>query len=207
MHQQVLANIFFIAAVWLFHSADAYSITLTPKSKQCFIIEATAGTACSGSFEVISGDPLTIAVKVADPKGGVQFESKYVEGQTESDLSEGSFSFDADYDGDYTMCIGNGNDGEDKIVAFNFRAMPTSGTMDYQYVGLESELTELREGLSALKDHQSYMSQREDVHKDSLDSINMKVLCWTILEAVILIAMAFWQISYIRGFFETKRRL
>jgi len=33
------------------------------------------------------------------------------------------------------------------------------------------------------------------------------VLCWTILEAVILIAMTVWQIYYISSFFETKRRL
>lgn len=196
-----------IAAALCFYAVDAYSITLKPKAKQCFIVEAVAGTSCSGSFEVISGDALAIAVKVTDPKHGLQFESRLIEGQDEKDLSEGSFSFDAELDGDYTMCIGNGNDGEDTVVAFNFRAMPTSGTMDYQYVGLESELMELREGLSSLKDHQSYMSQREDIHKDSLDSINVKVLCWTILEAVILIGMAVWQISYIRGFFETKRRL
>jgi hypothetical protein len=49
--------------------------------------------------------------------------------------------------------------------------------------------------------------QREDVHKITLDSISMKVMCWTVLEAVILVAMSFWQIMYIRSFFETKRRL
>ena len=58
-----------------------------------------------------------------------------------------------------------------------------------------------------LKDHQSYMNQREDMHKLTLESINVKVICWTVLEAVILLAMAAWQISYIRSFFETKRRL
>ena len=66
---------------------------------------------------------------------------------------------------------------------------------------------DLSEGLELLKDHQSYMNQREDVHKDTLDSINVKLLCWTVLESVILVSMALWQIVYIRSFFEIKRRI
>jgi hypothetical protein len=93
-----------------------------------------------------------------------------------------------------------------RLIAFNYRAVAV-GEVDYQFIGLQSELSDLREGLELLKDHQSYMNQREDVHKSSLESIDDKVLLWTVLEAVILIAMAFWQISYIRSFFETKRRL
>ena len=72
---------------------------------------------------------------------------------------------------------------------------------------LQSELADLKEGLELLKDHQSYMNQREDVHKATLESVNTKVLCWTVLEAVILVAMAMWQTLYIRSFFEIKRRL
>lgn len=108
------------------------------------------------------------------------------------------------------MCISNGNqennDGIERLVAFNFRAVP-QGEHDYEFVGLQSELTDLSEGLELLKDHQSYMNQREDVHKDTLESINMKLICWTILEVTILISMALWQIMYIRSFFEIKRRI
>ena len=51
------------------------------------------------------------------------------------------------------------------------------------------------------------MNQREDMHKSTLESINNKVLFWTILESVILIALAYLQIRYISQFFETKRKL
>jgi hypothetical protein len=80
-------------------------------------------------------------------------------------------------------------------------------TSSYEYAGLETEINDMKLGLELLKDHQSYMNQREDVHRATLDAINTKVLCWTILEAIILIGMAVWQISYISGFFETKRKL
>jgi len=46
--------------------------------------------------------------------------------------------------GDYTMCIYNGhkdnNDGIERLVAFNFRAI-AQGENDYEFVGLQSELT------------------------------------------------------------------
>ena len=76
-----------------------------------------------------------------------------------------------------------------------------------RYTGLENEPYDLQRGLDFMTDHQSYMNQREDLHKEELDAISYSVFVWTILEALILVALAAWQISYIRGFFETKRRL
>lgn len=57
------------------------------------------------------------------------------------------------------------------------------------------------------KDHQSYMNQRETIHKGTLESINNKVLFWTILEALALLLMAYLQIQYIANFLETKRKM
>lgn len=206
-------NIFILLCIFLTISlVYPYSIEIDPEVTECFIIEVAKGLPCTGSFEVISIDPKPIVVTVNGPPplNVLHFESKYKSGiDSDKILSEGSFSFDADEEGEHKMCISNGfdyNDGLSRIIAFNFRTV-NAGQSDYQYVGLESELNDLRQGLDQLKDHQSYMSQREDVHKSTLEGINTKVLCWTILEAIILIGMTFWQISYISGFFETKRKL
>ena len=210
---------------------NSYSVEIESGQKECFIVTATpgiiyyyyyyyyyynyyySGTPITGSFEVIHPDPKHISVTAYGPTEYLHFEKKAVEDLEKvdrEDASEGFFSFDADIEGDYTMCIQNGSesesDGVDRLVAFNFRAVKV-GEQDYQFVGLQSELADLKEGLALLRDHQSYMNQREDVHKSSLESINVKVLCWTVLEAIILVAMALWQITYIRSFFETKRRL
>lgn len=190
------------------------SVDIVPGSTDCFIVKAAAGASITGSFEVIHPDAEYIAVDVRGPKDEVHYEkkprSKAEEESDPEDKSEGFFSFDAENAGDYTMCISNGsendNDGVPRLVAFNFRAA-AEGEQDYQFVGLQSELADLKEGLELLKDHQSYMNQREDVHKATLESVNTKVLCWTVLEAIILIAMALWQTLYIRSFFEIKRRL
>jgi|LauGreSuBDMM15SN_2_FD.fasta_scaffold167798_2 hypothetical protein len=198
--------------VQLASRAHSYSIEVESGDTHCFIVNAAAGIPCSGSFEVITPDPEPVVVRVTGPKNKLHFESKYKgDDLGEQNLSEGSFQFDADADGDYKMCISNGDretggDGVLRTVAFNFRAV-ANGQKDYEYAGLDSELAALRLGLDSLRDHQSYMNQRENVHKMTLESINTKVLCWTILEAVILIAMTVWQIYYISSFFETKRRL
>ena len=153
-----------------------------------------------------------MSVNGPKPKNKNYFESKQKKGvdvKTDKELSEGKFSFEAEADGDYEMCVSNGgeeNDGITRIVAFNFRVSDVEES-DYEYAGLKTELAEMRQGLDLLRDHQSYMGQREDLHKETLQSINTKVLCWTVLEAVILIGMSFWQISYISSFFETKRKL
>lgn len=204
-----------VLTVLFIENAFSYSIVVAPSAPpQCFIVTTTADTPCTGSFEVISGDPDSLVVSVIGPPpdSTIHFESSFKDGvDADRDLSEGSFSFDAPVDGDYVMCISNSaaiTDTTDRVVAFNFRSLKREdGELNYEYVGLDTELVELLEGLNMLKDHQSYMSQREDVHKNTLEGIKIKVMCWTVLEAVILIAMAFWQISYISAFFETKRRL
>ena len=194
-------------------TVNCFSIEVHAGAVDCFIVTTSTGIPITGSYEVISPDPKYIHVMVTGPTDFLHFENKIVydmENVDKEEASEGFFTFDSDMDGDYKMCIANGNptnnDGISRLIAFNYRAVAV-GEVDYQFVGLQSELADLREGVELLKDHQSYMNQREDVHKFSLESINDKVLCWTVLEAIILVAMAFWQISYIRSFFETKRRL
>jgi hypothetical protein len=182
---------------------------------ECFILTATQGMPCFGSFEILSPDPepLSITLTGPAPTHKLYHESKYRgDNALNDDQTEGSFAFDADSNGDYELCIANGNphnnDGQPKLVAFNFRLVEGGGgDADYEYASMQSELLDLHRGLIFLKDHQSFMNQREHVHKSTLESINFKVQCWTVLESVILIAVSFWQIGNLSTFFETKRKM
>jgi hypothetical protein len=208
-----------VVSAILLSGTSGYSIDVLAGDRHCFVVKAAAGVPITGSFEVIHPDANFITVSVTGPKGFLHYEkvpkNRLKEGadagkEDEEDSSEGFFSFDAEIEGDHTMCLENGNelenDGEPRLIAFNFRATP-EGEQDYQFVGLQSEIADLKEGLELLKDHQSYMNQREDVHNDTLKSIHNKVLWWTVLEVVIVIALSIWQITYIRRFFETKRKM
>ena len=70
---------------------------------------------------------------------------------------------------------------------------------------LAALVTEFSVGVATMVDHQSYMRQREEHHRDMTESTNAKVLWWTIGESTVLLILALWQIVYIRKFFEVKR--
>lgn len=200
-------------SLYIIDYVHCYSVEINPGEKECFSVAATSGMPCSGSFEVLEENPKPIVVTVNGPAPHIKtyFESKFNgEGSLTEEQSEGTFSFDAETEGDYSICISNGseneNDGLVRTVAFNLRTVVT-GERDYQYNGLESELDEMKQGLDFLIDHQSFMNQREDNHRKHLESMNRRILFWTIIEAIILVALAFWQVVYISNFFETKRRL
>lgn len=180
-------------------------------SEECFFLTATIGSSCFGSFEILSKDPesLTISVHGPVPNRRLIHESKYSgPGSIDKIETEGSFAFDVEYEGDHSMCMKNDISGrEDKLVAFNFLCVENSGDVDYEFASMQRELLDLQKGLVFLKDHQSFLNQRENRHKSTLESTNLKVLAWTVLETVILISMALWQIGYISKFFETKRKL
>lgn len=214
MPRHALCTVFFVISFFLGPSW-ALSVSVDPGKMECFILSANSGMPSFGSFEVLSPDPEPISVTVVGPAPAhkLYHESKYHgPNALDEDQTEGSFAFDADVTGDYEMCIANGNphhnDGQPKLVAFNFRLVEGGGgDADYEYASMQSELLDLHRGLIFLKDHQSFMNQREHVHKNTLESINFKVQCWTVLESIFLIGMSFWQIGNLSTFFETKRKI
>lgn len=194
---------------------EAYSVSIPAQESFCVVSDVVKDGQCTGSFEVISSEPKSVAITVHGPKEAgyvLHFESRFRPEANFPDVpdhvyAEGSFAIDVeDVSGEYTLCIENMHLGEVQTVAFNFRTT-TLEEKDYRYAGLDTELHELHEGLDLLRDHQSYMNQKERVHQENLDSINQKVVFWTVLEAVVVVLMAFWQINYISTFFETKRKM
>jgi hypothetical protein len=90
-----------VVIVQLISRGQSYSIEVESGDTHCFIVNAAAGIPCSGSFEVITPDPEPVIVRVTGPKNKLHFESKYKgDDLGEQNLSEGSFQFDADADGD-----------------------------------------------------------------------------------------------------------
>ena len=66
---------------------------------------------------------------------------------------------------------------------------------------------DLVDKLEDLSDHQSYMQQRESVHRDLAESTFNHLIGWTLAEAAVLMVVAGGQIVYLRKFFEQRRYL
>ena len=141
-----LCALIFLLVLNIFPTTDSLSVSVKPGFMECYIISASPGTACFGSFEILSPDPEPISVSVVGPPPAhkLYHESRYRgAGAIESDETEGSFAFDADLEGDYSLCISNGNpdnhDGQNKLIAFNFRSVENPGDTDYEFASLQSE--------------------------------------------------------------------
>jgi hypothetical protein len=203
-------TLFLFLSFTFLRTLNSLSVNIKPGQSECFLLTTTPETPCFGSFEILSSEPepLSILVRGPHPLNKLVHESRYRgDGAIDKHETEGSFSFTADLEGDYSLCIHNEEPSQEKVVAFNFRCVEIAGDIDYEFASMQSELFDLQRGLNFLKDHQSFMNQREDRHRAILESTNFKVLGWTILEAIILIGMALWQIAYISKFFETKRKM
>jgi len=200
------ALVFLLVLLLLPQSAQAFTVEVAPGTAECFVAVATEGDDFLGNFEVLTeGSYAPVEVTVEGPDGKQLWRA--------ADKSEETFSFEAKSNGDYTLCIGNGvggrvDDGMTRLVGFSFR---TDVLVDEDIASEESirrliELgNSLTKGLTNVMDHQSYMRQREDLHASTMESIGSRVLIWTVVEAVVLVGMAVWQISIISKFFEVRR--
>lgn len=72
---------------------------------------------------------------------------------------------------------------------------------------LTEEADALVQTLNAFNDHESYMRGLEEIHRGSVGKTTSRLVWYTFIEGVVLLAVSWTQLSYIRRFFETKRIL
>eukprot|EP00903_Cladosiphon_okamuranus_P017507 g16125.t1 len=72
---------------------------------------------------------------------------------------------------------------------------------------LKEEADVLVRTLSFFNDHESYMRGREEFHRENVKQTSNRLMWCTFIEAAVLIWLSWYQLSYIRRFFETKRVL
>lgn len=70
---------------------------------------------------------------------------------------------------------------------------------------LEDMIRELSGTLTGVKHEQEYMQVRDRIHRAINESTNSRVVMWSFFEALILVAMTFGQVYYLKRFFEVRR--
>lgn len=199
---------------WALAAAGATGlvIQLEAGERECFMLEVKSKAAVAGNFELIKPNklakPLWVTVTSEDAAKPL-YESR--------GSPEGTFAFDAPGSGVIDMCLANGSkentDGVSRSVGFAIRVTSTHTEIANtdEKTGSLTELLEfseeLNEGLLTLMDHQAYMRQREAGHRKVILTTKTRVYYWTCAECFVLVALAVWQILYIRAFFETKRSI
>ncbi|KAM0683924.1 p24 complex component [Mitosporidium daphniae] len=167
-------------------------------NKQCFFHDLKEGDIFGVNFELYG----------PNSKGTVNFE--IYDGTLQNrlfnadDLKFGTYHFRAAQTGRHFYCfIAKSSIVDVKFSPLGTHATPASNKPPKE--SLSDSFQQLVVGLKAIQAEQSYLLDREKAHHDTAKSTNSRVFAWTILQLLILGALCYWQIHYVRSCFDSKR--
>lgn len=65
----------------------------------------------------------------------------------------------------------------------------------------------MSELVAQVKDEEMYMSTRERVHRNTAESTNSRVKWWSIFQLIVLAAQGFFQVWWLKRFFEVRKAM
>lgn len=195
-------------------ATSSISIELEDGEHQCFKILApnNISSVISGNYDMIDDDlsPHPVHVEIYSyERQGFIYESPYGEGK-------GFYSITGK--GKHKLCVYNGweglerdtRDGEDRVIGITVRVRSLNKTERSSNEAILSSLdfsSRLHDKLLGFLDHMEYLKAREHKHREVTESTFTLLWRWTLIEAFVLVVVAFIQIFCLKNFFETKRFL
>ncbi|ORZ13956.1 emp24/gp25L/p24 family/GOLD-domain-containing protein [Absidia repens] len=178
---------------------NALSVDIQPHSEECFFEDMDIGDKLTVSYQVGEGGNLDIDFMIKD-SDDVLIKSTARE-------SIGNHVVTASKKGKYTYCFSNQMSSVTaKSVSFNVHDMERIQETAKTHIDpIEREIRELAESIFAIKDEQEYIVARERQHRDTAESTNARVKWWSLGQLTLLVAVCFWQVFYLKRFFEVKR--
>ncbi|XP_058533255.1 transmembrane emp24 domain-containing protein 9-like [Ochotona princeps] len=129
---------------------------------------------------------------------------------------QGSFSFTSQSPGEHQICIHLESirfslSNEDKL-AVHLDMQLGEHTNDYVEFATKDKLSQLHlrvrqlvEQVAQIQKEQEYQRWREERFRQTSESTNQRVLWWSILQTLILVAVGVWQMRHLKSFFEAKK--
>nr|XP_033782923.1 transmembrane emp24 domain-containing protein 9 [Geotrypetes seraphini] len=187
--------------------------------KKCFIEEIPDDTMVIGNYRTQLYDqqreeylPATpgfgMLVDVKDPDDKVILSRQYG--------SEGRFTFTSHTPGEHQICL------HSNLTKFSLFAggmlrvhldiQVGEHAIDYAVIAAREKLTEVQvrvrqliEQVEQIQKEQDYQRWREERFRQTSESTNQRVLWWSILQTLILVATGMWQMRHLKSFFEAKK--
>ncbi|KAI8098926.1 emp24/gp25L/p24 family/GOLD-domain-containing protein [Halteromyces radiatus] len=186
-------------AFCLFATINALSVDIQPHSEECFFEDLDVGDKLTVSYQVGEGGNLDIDFMIIDPEDNLI--------KSTARESVGNHVVTANKKGKYTYCFSNVMSSVTaKSINFNVHDMERIQETAKTHIDpIEREIRELAESIFAIKDEQEYLVARERQHRDTAESTNARVKWWSIGQLTLLVAVCFWQVFYLKRFFEVKR--
>ncbi|KAG1053075.1 hypothetical protein G6F46_004853 [Rhizopus delemar] len=190
-----LASLFVLAQY-----TSALSTYVKAGEIDCYYENIEVGEKLTISYQVGDGGNNDIDFWVNDPNGNMII--------SKTKQTSDAHTITANVGGKYTFCFGNEfSTSSSKKVGFNVHEniQKIHESVKEHTDPLEKELFELAESIFNIKAQQEYIVVRERQHRDTAESTNSRVKWWSIAQMGLLIAVCFWQVYYLKRFFEVKR--
>ncbi|XP_018328392.1 transmembrane emp24 domain-containing protein eca [Agrilus planipennis] len=210
----VLELVFFIG---LFQLSSALYFHIGETERKCFIEEIPDDTNVIVNYKVELYDPRTGGFMPSSPGIGMHVEvrdpdDKVILSRVYS--SEGRISFTSHAPGEHVICMYSNSSawfgGSQLRVHLDIQV--GEHAINYGDVVQKEKLSELQLRIRQLLDQveqitkeQNYQRYREERFRQTSESTNSRVLWWSIIQTVILLAMGAWQMNHLKRFFEAKK--
>ena len=70
---------------------------------------------------------------------------------------------------------------------------------------LAGKIKELNQKVEEIMREQKYMREVEATFRDASEATNSRAVWWSIIQVIVMVATAFWQIRYLRNYFGDKK--
>ena len=155
-------------------------------------------------LQVIQGGNYDVDVKLISPGHGVLYQ--------EQRRQYDSYEFKTQVGGEYYFCFSNEfSSFSHKTIYFDFIVgdePPLNADIGAHHTALtqlETSAVSIHESLKLIADYQTHHRLRETIGRNQAESMNERVLYWSLAEAIALVVVAVGQVVILRRFFADKR--
>ncbi|CAL1268653.1 unnamed protein product [Larinioides sclopetarius] len=187
-------------------AVNSLMFRLPANSRRCLKEEIHKGVLVSGEYELSDAPGQKTDLMVTDTKGHILVSRENVD--------KGKFAFVTDDYDVFEACFVSkapaGQRTQEQEVTLSLKHGVEAKSYDsIAEVGrlkpLEVELQKLEDLSESIVKDFAYMRQREAEMRDTNESTNTRVLYFSIFSMCILLALATWQVLYLRRFFKAKK--
>lgn len=183
---------------------------------KCFIEELPEETMVVGNYRTQpqnedgtfadTSSGFGIHVEVKDPYGDIVMSKDYE--------ASGRFAFSTHASGEHSICLHTDSKrwfgGKTIRVHLDLRVGEASN--DYDLIAkkehlsaVETRLYQLLAQAKQIANEQAYQRTREATFRELSESTNVRVLWWSIAQALVLVITGYWQLRHLKSFFEAKK--
>eukprot|EP01120_Amphizonella_sp_Union-15-10_P015470 TRINITY_DN7973_c0_g1_i1.p1 TRINITY_DN7973_c0_g1~~TRINITY_DN7973_c0_g1_i1.p1 ORF type:complete len:209 (+),score=34.75 TRINITY_DN7973_c0_g1_i1:78-704(+) len=195
---------FLILSIFL-NGSQGFIFQVEPHEEICWKQKVEQHDSVAVLFKVIKGGFLDIDIVIWSP------ENKEVYQNVRE--TEGHYTFRAEVTGSYVFCFSNRMSTlTSKVVSFEVNVVDDiQNQIDQDFLKDEhvdpllEQAMQITELLHSVQAEQRYTRMRDIAHTNTNESTHARVLWWSIFESIVLITMSFWQVYYLKRYFEDQR--